>query len=57
MTQVSRKIPFEDPTVLNAVRVAYVTSNLIILGVYLYIQSLIDGKKGSCPSDVLFWCT
>jgi hypothetical protein len=47
MMQVSKKIPFEDPTVLTAVRVLYVVSNLIILGVYYYIQLQINKKKGT----------
>ncbi|OAA57420.1 phosphate transporter [Niveomyces insectorum RCEF 264] len=45
MMQVSKKIPFEDPTVLMAVRCAYLVSNVLILGIYLYIQSQIDKKK------------
>ncbi|KAK3321271.1 inorganic phosphate transporter Pho88 [Podospora appendiculata] len=43
--QIAKKIPFEDPTVLNACRAAYVVSNLIILGIYLYIKSVVDKKK------------
>jgi len=50
MMQVAKKIPFDDPTVLTSVRAVYVVSNLIIIGVYLYIQSLIDKKKGAAPS-------
>ncbi len=46
MMQVSKKIPFEDPDTLNIVRAVYAASNLIILGIYLYIQSLINKKKG-----------
>lgn len=45
MMQVSKKIPFEDPTVMNAVRVCYVVSNLIIAGVYFYVQMQINKKK------------
>ncbi|KAK4183805.1 inorganic phosphate transporter Pho88 [Podospora australis] len=45
MMQVAKKIPFEDPTVLNACRAAYIASNVIILGIYLYIQSVINKKK------------
>ena len=44
--QASKKIPFEDPIVLNGVRAAYVVSNLIILGVCLYVQMQINKKKG-----------
>jgi hypothetical protein len=50
MMQVSKKIPFEDPTVLTTVRVVYVASNLLIGGVYLYIQMLINKKKGTTQS-------
>ena len=47
MMQVSKKIPFDDPQVLLGVRVLYVVSNLIILGIYLYIQTKINSKKGA----------
>ena len=43
--QVSKKINFEDPTILLGVRILYVVSNLIIAGVYLYTRSKIEGKK------------
>jgi hypothetical protein len=46
MMQVSKKIPFDDPNVLLGVRAAYVISNLIIAGVYLYVQMQINKKKG-----------
>ncbi|KAI9763042.1 MAG: hypothetical protein M4579_000106 [Chaenotheca gracillima] len=45
MMQVSKKIPFDDPMVLNGVRTLYVVSNLIIVGIYVYIQSAINKKK------------
>jgi hypothetical protein len=48
--QLSKKIPFDDPQVLLLVRVAYVVSNLVIVGIYLYIQSKISAKKGMLPS-------
>ena len=47
MMQVSKRIPFDDPTVLNGCRALYVVSNLIIVGVYLYVQMQINKKKGS----------
>ena len=47
MMQVSKKIPFEDPQVLMGVRGLYIVSNLIIVGVYLYIQMKINSKKGA----------
>jgi hypothetical protein len=46
MMQVSKKIPFDDPNVLMAVRAAYLISNLIIAGIYCYIQIQINKKKG-----------
>ncbi|KAJ0120882.1 hypothetical protein N8I77_003537 [Diaporthe amygdali] len=45
MMQVAKKVPFEDPNVLNACRGLYVLSNLIIMGIYLYIRTKIDKKK------------
>jgi len=49
MMQVSKKIPFEDPSVLNIVRGLYTISNLVIVGVYIYMQSKINAKKGFAP--------
>ena len=46
MMQVSKKIPFEDPQVLMGIRGLYIVSNLIIMGVYFYIQAKINSKKG-----------
>ena len=48
--QLAKKIPFEDPNVLNACRAAYAISNFLILGIYLYIKSVIDKKKGMSTS-------
>ncbi|KAI1471368.1 inorganic phosphate transport PHO88 [Daldinia caldariorum] len=45
MMQVSKKIPFEDPDVLNMVRGLYVASNVIIACIYVYIQFQINKKK------------
>ena len=39
--QVARKIPFDDPQVLNYVRVGYVVSQLIILTVYYYVSTTV----------------
>lgn len=47
MMQVSKKIPFEDPQVLLGVRILYIVTNIIIAGVYLYLQNKINAKKGS----------
>lgn len=46
MMQVTKKIPFEDENVLNIVRAVYIGSNLIIAGLYFYIQLQINKKKG-----------
>lgn len=46
--QASKKIPFEDPNVLNGVRALYVVSNLIIAGIYVYVQLQINKKRGMC---------
>jgi len=45
MMQVSKKIPLEDPNVLNIVRAVYVVSNLIIAAVYAYVHYKINKKK------------
>jgi len=45
--QASKKIPFEDPNVLNGVRALYIVSNLIIAGVYFYTKMQIDKKRGT----------
>jgi len=45
MMQVSKKIPWDNPDVLLGARVAYLVSNLIILGLYLYVHTIIQRKK------------
>ncbi|KAK8205311.1 phosphate transporter (Pho88) [Zalaria obscura] len=45
MMQASKKVPFEDPNVLNGVRALYIVSNLIIAGVYFYVQMQINKKR------------
>lgn len=47
MMQVSKRIAFEDPQVLQIVRITYAASNAIILAIYLYIQAQINKKKGT----------
>jgi hypothetical protein len=47
MMQVSKKVPFDDPTVLNGVRALYVASNLIIAAIYGYVLLQINKKKGT----------
>ena len=47
MMQVSKKVPFDDPNTLNLVRGLYILSNVIIAGLYLYVQMQINKKKGT----------
>jgi Phosphate transport (Pho88) len=54
MMQVSKKIPFDDPQVLMGVRALYIFSNVLILGIYLYIQYQINKKKGAHGTLALF---
>lgn len=54
MMQLAKKVPFDNPEVLLLVRGVYVLSNLIILGIYMYIQSKINQKKGMCDADPSF---
>jgi hypothetical protein len=52
MMQVSKRIPLEDPNVLNIVRGVYVLSNVIIIAIYAYVHFLINKKKGM-PFSIL----
>ena len=52
MMQASKKVPFDDPNVLNGVRALYVISNLIIAGVYFYTKMQIDKKRGGFTMHV-----
>jgi hypothetical protein len=45
MIPISKKIDFNDPVVLNGCRAAYLISNLLIAGIYMYIQSSINKKN------------
>ena len=44
--QISKRIPFDDPNVLNGVRALYILSNVIIVSIYLYVQAQINKKNG-----------
>lgn len=44
--QASKKIPFDNPTVLFLVRALYIVSNLVIGGLYFYTQQQINKKRG-----------
>ncbi|KAI4168663.1 MAG: hypothetical protein LQ343_006244 [Gyalolechia ehrenbergii] len=45
MMQVSKKIPFDDPQVLMGIRILYIVSNIVVAGLYLYLQNKINSKK------------
>jgi hypothetical protein len=52
MMQVSKKVPFDDPNVLDMVRGAYILSNVIIAGLYFYVQAQINKKKGKLANAI-----
>jgi len=43
--QLARKIPFENPDVLNYVRIGYVASQVIVIGVYYFVAAKIRRKN------------
>ncbi|THU97539.1 inorganic phosphate transport PHO88 [Dendrothele bispora CBS 962.96] len=43
--QLARRIPFENPEVLNYVRIGYACTQLVILGVYYYITMQVKKKN------------
>ncbi|KAF4119505.1 hypothetical protein GMORB2_4635 [Geosmithia morbida] len=45
MMQVSKRVPFDDPSVLDLIRIGYVSSNVIIGLIYVYVQFQINKKK------------
>jgi len=47
MMQVSKRIPFEDPTWLNGIRGMYILSNILIVGIYLLVAKKIKTKNGT----------
>lgn len=51
MMQVSKRVPFDNPDVLLGVRAMYIISNLIILGIYFYVQVQINKKKGTVAHE------
>lgn len=48
--QISKKVPFDNPSVLNGVRALYIVSNLIIAGIYFFVQQKINKKNGACST-------
>ena len=49
--QISKKIPFDDPNVLNGVRALYIVSNIIIAAIYFYVQLQINKKNGALAAS------
>jgi len=52
MMQLAKKVPFDDPNVLNGVRAMYVLSNVIILSLYVYVSGQITKKNGKQENRV-----
>lgn len=49
---VARKLPLDDPDVLNYVRIGYVTAQVVILGVYYYISMTVRTRLlPTCPTS------
>lgn len=53
MIPIGKKIDFANPNVLNACRAAYVGSNILIALLYVYVQSVINKKKGASCAPIL----
>jgi hypothetical protein len=47
MMQVSKRIPLDNPDVLNIVRGVYLLSNLVIAAIMYYVHTKINSKKGT----------
>ncbi|TQS38337.1 hypothetical protein Golomagni_01157 [Golovinomyces magnicellulatus] len=45
MMQVSKRIPMDDPNILNLIRAGYILSNVIILSIYIIVHLRINKKK------------
>jgi hypothetical protein len=45
---VARRIPFDDPTTLSAVRIGYVVSQVVIIGTYFFVAQKV--RQSSCPT-------
>lgn len=41
----AKRVPFDDPQTLNYVRVAYVSVQALILGVYYYLSTIVKQKN------------
>ncbi|KAI9652411.1 MAG: hypothetical protein M1831_006820 [Alyxoria varia] len=53
LMQAAKKVPVDMPNVLNGVRAGYIISNLLIVGICLFIKYKIDSKKGRRSSSFL----
>lgn len=45
MMQVSRRLDMEDEFTVKCIRIAYIVSNLIIFGLYMYTRTIINKKR------------
>ena len=45
-TQLSKKLPWDNPETVLYVRALYIFSNLVIAAIYLYVMNKINAKKG-----------
>src|SRR5579862_1919940 len=45
--QLSKRINWEDTSVLNNIRLMYIASNVILLGIFFYIYTQIQKKNGN----------
>ncbi|KAI9457036.1 inorganic phosphate transporter [Boletus coccyginus] len=43
--QIARRIPFDDPVILNYVRLGYVLSQIIIIGTYFFVSYKVKQKN------------
>jgi len=50
--QLSRLLDLENPTTINLVRLAYVASQLLVLGVLYLIKTRIDGSENRTTVEV-----
>lgn len=48
LAPVARRIPFDDPVVLNYVRLGYVLSQVIIMGTYFFVSYKVLSPLPSC---------
>lgn len=49
--QVSKRIDWQDPSVLTNIRLMYLASNVIVFGIFAYIYTQIQKKNGIFITD------